>query len=154
MRIGTPNIKGYEHITVTYVPRWEDDLFPWVRLGAKAGRRWHQADIREVEYTPEFKLGTDSVRTGEGTTTELALAATVAIAVAKHFDEPRDSFFVAGHEHEQLRKGAVSIAWEGGVYDWPWIWMQTDGARALEKELGVHFEALTSWGLAVFPGED
>lgn len=107
-----------------------------------------------VEYTPEFKLGTDSVRTGEGTTVELALAATVAIAVAKHFDEPRDSFFVAGHEHEELPKGAVSIAWEGGVYDWPWIWMQTDGAAALANELGVHFEALTSWGLGVFQGEE
>lgn len=107
-----------------------------------------------VKYTPEFKLGTDSVRTGEGTSTELAIAATVAIAVAKHFDEPRDSFFVAGHEHEELREGAVSVAWEGGVYDWPWIWMQTEGAKALEKELDVHFEALTSWGLAVFPGEN
>jgi hypothetical protein len=107
-----------------------------------------------VEYTPEFKLGTDSVRTGEGTSLELALAATVAIAVAEYFREPRASFFVAGHEHEQLPKGAVSIAWEGGGWDdWPWAWMQTPGAEALAKELNVHFEALTSWGLGVFPGE-
>lgn len=105
-----------------------------------------------VEYTPEFKLGTDSVRTGDGTSTELAIAATVAIAVAKYFNEPRASFFVAGHEHEQLLPGAVSIAWEGGVHDWPWTWMQTTQAEDLEKELDVHFEALSSWGLGVFPG--
>lgn len=151
MRIGKPNILGYENVTVVYKPRPGDDRYPWVRADG-IGRRWHNSDIREIHCTPEFELGTDSVRTGEGTSTELALAATVAIAVANHYSEPRDSFFVAGHEHEQLRKGAVSIAWEGGVYDWPFLWMQTEQARALEKELNVHFEALTSWGLAVFPG--
>ena len=104
------------------------------------------------KYSPEFKLGDDGPRTGDGTSLELSIAATVAHAIAKHYDEPVTDFFVAGHEHEQLRKGAVSIAWEGGVYDWPFLWMQTEQARVLEKELNVHFEALTSWGLAVFPG--
>lgn len=102
-----------------------------------------------VEYTPEFKFGTDSVRTGEGTSLELALAATVAIAVAKYFREPRENFFVAGHEHEQLSKGSVSVAWEGGFYDWPQLWSQSDEARTLGKELLVWFEPINGCTLAV-----
>jgi hypothetical protein len=107
-----------------------------------------------VEYTPEFKLGTDSVRTGEGTSTELALAATVAIAVAEYFREPRENFFVAGHEHEQLSKGSVSVAWEGGFYDWPHLWSQSDEARAVGKELGVWFEPINGCALAIIPEEN
>lgn len=114
----------YDGLNVIFMPRWKSDPMPWLRLGTTM--RWRNSEVEEIRYSPEFKLGHDSVRTGEGTSLELALAATVAIAVAQHYSEPRDSFFVAGYEHEQLREGAVSIAWEGGVYDWPFLWMQTE----------------------------
>jgi hypothetical protein len=105
-----------------------------------------------VEYTPEQKLGTDSVRTGDGSSLELALAATVAIAIAKYYREPWDSFFVAGHEHEELPKGSCSVAWEGGLYDWPYLWAQTPEAGQLARELDVHFDAINGCILAVLQG--
>lgn len=140
----------YDGLNVIFMPRWRTDPMPWLLLGTEM--RWRTNEVEETRYSSEFKLGHDSVRTGDGTGTELALAATVAIAVAKHYSEPFSSFFVAGHEHEQLPKGGVSVAWEGGVDDWPYLWMQTREAGLLGRELDVHFDALTSWGLAVLQG--
>jgi hypothetical protein len=103
---------------------------------------------------PNVPLPASTPRHGVGTSLELALAATVAIAVATYFREPRDSFFVAGHEHEQLSKGSVSVAWEGGFYDWPHLWSQSDEARAVGKELGVWFEPINGCALAVIREEN
>jgi len=140
----------YDGLNVVFLPRWKSDPLPWVQLGTDM--RWRTSEVEETRYSSEFKLGHDSVRTGEGTTVELALAATVAIAVAKHYGEPRDSFFVAGHEHEELSKGSASVAWEGGVYDWPFIWAQTPEAVQLARELDVHFDAINGCILAVLQG--
>lgn len=90
-------------------------------------------------------------RTGEGSSLELAKAATVALAAARHYGADVTEFFVAGHGHEELPKGAVSVAWEGGVYDWPYEWSETDSARALAAEYAFFFEAINGCVLAVYP---
>ncbi len=104
-----------------------------------------------VRYTPEFKLGTDGPRTGGGTSVELAKAATVALAIAKHYGESVCDFFVAGHEHEELSKGSVSVAWEGYVDSWAVEWPETDSARKVAQELNVWFEPVLGCILAVHP---
>lgn len=90
-------------------------------------------------------------RYGEGTSLELAKAVTVALAVARHYGADVTEFFVAGHDHEELPKGAVSVAWEGGVYDWPDEWSQTDSAHALAAEYAFFFEPINGCVLAVYP---
>jgi hypothetical protein len=94
---------------------------------------------------------TEAPKTGEGTKRELAKATTVATAVAEFYGTPLSDFFVAGHEHEGLTRGSVSVAWEGGVYDWPYQWSQTGAAREVENLLGVWFEAINGCILAVHP---
>jgi hypothetical protein len=95
---------------------------------------------------------TQGPRTGRGTSVELALAATVAIAIAQHYCEPLDNFFVAGHHHEQLSKGSVSVAWEGGVKDWVASWPDTDRAKTVAAQENVWFEAINGCTLAVRRG--
>lgn len=82
-----------------------------------------------VNYSPEFKLGDDGPKTGEGTGLELAIAATVAHAIAATYDESVRDFFVAGHKHEGMTKGSVSVAWEGFVYDWAIDWPRPSRPR-------------------------
>lgn len=97
--------------------------------------------------------GTDGPRTGEGTSLELAKAATVALALAAHYGESPAEFFVAGHGHEGLAKGSVSVAWEGFVDSWAVGWPQTDSAREVADDLGVWFEPIRGCILAVRPQE-
>lgn len=99
----------------------------------------------------DASLPTSTPRYGDGTSLELAIASTVAIAIAMHYCEPIDSFFVAGHEHEGLRKDAVSVAWEGGPFEWTNDWPETDRAKSVAAELGVWFEAINGCILGVFP---
>lgn len=54
-RTGTPNIRGHEHIVVDYDPRYEDDLYPWIRR--ETGSRWHRADIRDITPAPASEEG-------------------------------------------------------------------------------------------------
>lgn len=95
-------------------------------------------------------------RDNGGNATELRRAHKVAVAVAAYLglseDEQRD-IFLADHTHEEVGKGAATIALEG-AYEWPYNFMQTEQARALERKMGVHFEAMTGWALIVYPGRD
>lgn len=100
------------------------------------------------------QYGADGPRTGDGTSLELAKAATVAFAIARHYGESAADFFVAGHEHEELDKGSVSVAWEGYVDGWAVAWPQTESAKAVADELGVWFEARLGCILLVHPQED
>lgn len=103
---------------------------------------------------PNVPLPASTPRFGEGTSLELAIASTVAHAVAKHYGESVTDFFVAGHEHEELPKGSVSVAWEGYVDSWAIDFPDTDAARALAVELNVWFEPVLSCILAVHRGRN
>lgn len=116
----------------------------------------HEIKISLPEYTAYVRdsgtgLYSQGPRTGEGTSLELAKAATVALAVARHYGADVTDFFVAGHTHEELPQGAVSIAWEGDVYDWPYEWSQTASAKAVAAEYAFHFEAINGCILAAYP---
>ena len=90
-------------------------------------------------------------RHGEGTQTEITRATRIAQAIADHYNESIADFFVAGHKHEELSKGSVSVAWEGYVYSWTIEWPETETAQKLAHEMGVWFEPVNSCILAVHP---
>lgn len=92
-------------------------------------------------------------RTNAGDTAELALAQKVAEAVMLHYEihEPEaEDIFLGDHTHECLRKGAATVAWEGGPYEWAILWGEAPIAKRLEKELGVFLEPLNSFTMAVY----
>ena len=88
-------------------------------------------------------------RTGDGTKTELALATAIARAIALTFGESLADFFVAGHEHEGLSKGSVSVAWEGGEYNWTIDWPDSAEAKAIAQRRKIWFEPINGCILAV-----
>lgn len=111
----------------------------------------HDVSVRDVHYSSKFKIGDDGPRTGEGTSLELAIGATVALAVAKTYSEPIQEFFVAGHRHEGLSKGSVSVALEGGPYEWTITWPETADGKACADEYNLWFEPINNCILAVHP---
>lgn len=106
----------------------------------------HMADAHQQEASTA--IYPNGPKTGEGTSTELALAATVALAVAMYYCADATEFFVAGHEHEGLSKGSVSVAWESGI-EWVYDWPHSDRAHQLREELNIWFEPINGCILAV-----
>lgn len=94
----------------------------------------------------------DGPKTGPGTSTELAIAATVALAVAEHFGVSPQDLSVAGPGPYALPKGAVTVTWYGGDGFGGWIqwWVTTDAAKELAEQEDYRFVALTSNTLAVY----
>lgn len=106
----------------------------------------HIAYVRD----PGTGLYKNGPGTGAGTSTELAIAATVALAVAEHYRADVTEFFVAGHTHEELSPGAMSVSWEGGVDGWAIDWPQTASAHKLAGLEPLQFEPINSYTLAVY----
>jgi hypothetical protein len=97
---------------------------------------------------------TNQPRHGEGSLRELALAKSVATAVARVYNVELSDFFIAGHTHEELPQGSVSIAWEGGEYGWACDFPETSAAADMRTGMGIWFEAINGCTLAVHRNQE
>lgn len=76
----------------------------------------------------------------------------VAKAVAAYFGAgPADQVYVFAGAHEGLSDAARVVTWEGGPFEWPITWPDTDQGRRTADRLGVWFEPVHGCALAIFP---
>jgi hypothetical protein len=88
---------------------------------------------------------------GVGTSLEAAVAATVAIDAAKHFDVNVREFNSNGHEVAQLPKGRVEVVWYA-MDCWPLKYTLSEAGQSLAAEQGFVYEVRDESSLVVIYG--
>lgn len=92
-------------------------------------------------------------RNGEGTNAEITRASRVAYLAAGLWRVGPDEFFVAGHTHEGLNPGGVSVYWPGDP-EWTITFPTHPQAVELAAKMNAFFEPISGTILGVYPALD
>lgn len=90
-----------------------------------------------------------------GVRKEVRLATSVARLVVDLYEANPADMFVADHHHEELSRGAASVAWEGSGMDC-WVMTFTEHPSIVEyaAKHGLFFEPINNITLGIYPVQD